>query len=216
MVFNQVWAYSFSDISGFSSTTAGQAGLTKTSTSDIAASVIKIVLSIVGALFVILFIYGGFVWLTSTGNQEKVGKAKKSVSYAVVGVLIVLAAYSITTYVVSLIPSGTAPATGPTTTGTGSQCQTACPAGATCICSDYTSCTTMYQGTSLGVKDCGSNICCQQPSSTVDCHQCGRGLTNFCTESVCTAIDCHCHYHFPSYCDYDPNYTSTCGQKPSI
>ncbi|MCX6745536.1 MAG: pilin [Candidatus Parcubacteria bacterium] len=206
LALSQVWAYSFSDITGFSSTTAGEAGLTKTSTSDIVASVIKIVLSITGALFVILFIYGGFVWLTSTGNPEKIGKAKKAVSFAVVGALIVVAAYSITTYVVSLIPSGTAPAAGTPTTGTGSECQAACQAGVTCICSDYDSCTTLYQGTSLGVKDCGSNICCQKPTSTVDCHQCGRGLTHFCTQSVCDAIDCRCHFHFPSYCDYDSGY----------
>lgn len=206
----QVWAYSFSDIGGFSGTTAGEAGLTKTSTTDIVAAVLKIVLGIVGALFVILFIYGGFSWLTSTGNPEKLGKAKKTITYAVVGAFIAIAAFSITTYVVSLIPSGTAPGGGGPTTGAGSGCTAACYAGTTCICSDFDTCTQIYQGTSLGVQDCGSNICCAKPGSATlqKCSDCGKGLTNFCTSSKCQDLGSHCHFHFPSYCDYDPDWTN--------
>ena len=51
---------------------------------------------IFGDYFLGLIIYGGFLWMTAGGNEENVGKAKKTIYYAVIGMLIIFAAYSIT------------------------------------------------------------------------------------------------------------------------
>jgi len=60
---------------------------------------IGLVLSFIGILFLILVIYGGITWMTATGNDQKVEKAKNMIINAVIGLLIVLSAYAITNFV---------------------------------------------------------------------------------------------------------------------
>jgi len=55
--------------------------------------IIKAGLSIVGALSLAVFVFGGFTWLTSAGNQEKVGKGAKTMLWAVLGLVVVFASY---------------------------------------------------------------------------------------------------------------------------
>lgn len=40
--------------------------------------IISIVLSFVGVIFMILLIYGGFLWMTAGGNEEQIKKQKES------------------------------------------------------------------------------------------------------------------------------------------
>jgi amino acid transporter len=62
-------------------------------------SMIGIVLSFVGVIFLILMIYAGISWMTASGNQEKVTKAKELIINAIIGLIIVLAAYAITAFI---------------------------------------------------------------------------------------------------------------------
>jgi len=48
-----------------------------------------------GAIFVILLLVGGIQYLTGSGNEEATGKAKKMMIDAVIGLIIVLAAWAI-------------------------------------------------------------------------------------------------------------------------
>ena len=57
------------------------------------------VLGIVGSLALIMFIYGGFMFLISAGSAEAVGKAKKIITAAVIGLVIVFASYLIIQFV---------------------------------------------------------------------------------------------------------------------
>lgn len=61
----------------------------------IVANLIKVSLSIVGTIAVVFGIAGGFIVMTSGGNEEKVGSGKKILFYSVVGLSIILGAYSI-------------------------------------------------------------------------------------------------------------------------
>ena len=56
-------------------------------------------LAFIGILFFILMIYGGFTWMFARGNEQTVEKAKDLIMSAVIGLVIVLAAYAITVYV---------------------------------------------------------------------------------------------------------------------
>jgi len=77
------------------------AGLgTKVSLSQMVSYVIKLVLSLLGIIFVILIIYAGFIWMTAAGNDEKIAQAKKTIISATIGLAIVLAAYAITYFVI--------------------------------------------------------------------------------------------------------------------
>jgi len=62
-------------------------------------TIIGIVLSFVGVIFLILMIFAGLTWMTAQGSQEKVGKAKDLMINAVIGLIIVMAAYAITAFV---------------------------------------------------------------------------------------------------------------------
>lgn len=65
---------------------------------DAVTQIIQWVLSFVGVIFLILMIYGGFVWMTSNGNQESIQKAQQIIGSAVLGLVIVLSAYAITVF----------------------------------------------------------------------------------------------------------------------
>ncbi len=54
------------------------------------------VLTIIGGLmFILYFVLGGIQWLTSSGDREGVEKAKHQMTNAVIGLIIVVASYSI-------------------------------------------------------------------------------------------------------------------------
>lgn len=64
------------------------------------------VLGIVGSLALIMFIYGGFTFLISAGSSDKVGEAKKIITAAVVGLIIVFSSYLIIAFVIGSLGLG--------------------------------------------------------------------------------------------------------------
>ncbi|OGJ48926.1 hypothetical protein A2344_03290 [Candidatus Peregrinibacteria bacterium RIFOXYB12_FULL_41_12] len=78
------------DASGYDS------GLTKaTSAREFILNVTNFALSFLGLVAVVVIIYGGFLYVTAAGEEEKSGKGKKAVMYAIIGIIIVLASYAI-------------------------------------------------------------------------------------------------------------------------
>ena len=71
----------------------------QTSIAAIVAQIILTVLGLLGVVFVVLLTYGGFLWVTSAGEEDKVKKATGLIFNAILGALIVIAAYAITYYV---------------------------------------------------------------------------------------------------------------------
>ena len=69
----------------------------------IVASLINIILSILGVILLVLIVYAGALWMTAGGNPDQVGKAKSYMINAVVGLLIVLAAYAISAFVITAL-----------------------------------------------------------------------------------------------------------------
>lgn len=57
------------------------------------------ILGIVGSLTLLMLVYGGFVFLTSAGSNEKVGEAKKIITAAVIGLIIVFSSAMIIRFV---------------------------------------------------------------------------------------------------------------------
>jgi len=55
-------------------------------------SIQKWLLGIVGGLAVLFIVYGGFLYVTSGGNKERIETAKKTLTYAVLGLLLVVTA----------------------------------------------------------------------------------------------------------------------------
>lgn len=61
--------------------------------------IIGIALSFVGVIFLLLMIYAGIMWMIARGNEQEVSKAKDLLTNAVVGLIIVFAAYALTSFI---------------------------------------------------------------------------------------------------------------------
>ncbi len=61
----------------------------------------NVLLFLVGAISVIMLIFGGFKYVTSGGAPDKVGAAKNTILYAIIGVIISMTAYAIVNFVIT-------------------------------------------------------------------------------------------------------------------
>ena len=62
-------------------------------------SIISVIIGFLGVLLVLYIIWAGFLWMTDGGEGKKVQKAKDMIKQAVIGIIIVFAAYAITSFV---------------------------------------------------------------------------------------------------------------------
>ncbi len=61
---------------------------------------IQYLLSFLGVVAILILIYGGFLWMTAKGDEEKVRKAKKVLINGLIGLVIILLSYAIVQFVV--------------------------------------------------------------------------------------------------------------------
>ena len=80
----------------------GQSG-TPPTLQVIISRLIRIFLSLIGVIFLILLVVAGVRWMTSGGNEQTVTSAKSQIIAAVIGLIIIMMAYSITSYVTSCV-----------------------------------------------------------------------------------------------------------------
>lgn len=88
---------------------AGRAGynITTTSVESLTGMVLTTVLSLLGVVFLILMVYGGYLWMTARGNEDQVKKAKSLITDTIIGLIIVLMAYAISWFVISKMGGAT-------------------------------------------------------------------------------------------------------------
>jgi hypothetical protein len=58
------------------------------------ATVLTMVLSLLGAIFLILMLYGGVSWMTANGNDQRVDRAQTIIVDAIIGLFLVVLAYA--------------------------------------------------------------------------------------------------------------------------
>ncbi len=83
---------------------------TKLPTADpetVTINVVQWALGFLGLIAVVMIIYGGFTWMTAAGNEERLALAKKVIKYAIGGLLVILLAWALTTFVFGRINSFT-------------------------------------------------------------------------------------------------------------
>jgi hypothetical protein len=83
---------------------------------SIVSRVINIALGFLSIIAVSLIIFAGFLWMTSEGNEEKVSKAKRILKNALIGLIIVLSAWGIVSFILRSLDSSTS--TGTTSSST--------------------------------------------------------------------------------------------------
>ena len=79
---------------------ASFAGLSSQDIKTTLGNIVQIVLGFLGILTVLFFLYGGFLWMTSFGNADKIDQAKKIMVSATIGLVVVLTAYAVSSFVV--------------------------------------------------------------------------------------------------------------------
>lgn len=70
---------------------------------------INAILGLLGVVFLILMIYAGVLYMTSAGNPESTKKALAIITNSIIGLVIIMASYAITTFVIGLILQRTLP-----------------------------------------------------------------------------------------------------------
>jgi hypothetical protein len=124
----------------------------------IIGGVVGVGLSLLGVAFFLLLLYAGFLWMTAMGDKGKIDKAKDILEAAIVGLLIVIAAYAIATFVFSNLAGG----------GAGTGTSTAPIAGQDCAAAGGVC--------RLDMDDCNSNL------GTPISGQCPAGFPICCTK----------------------------------
>lgn len=81
------------------------------------AIIIKAFLGLLGIIFVFLMVYAGYHWMTAAGDEQKVTKAKDTLRTAIIGLIIIVAAYSITYFVLKALGSSAGVGGGSMSTG---------------------------------------------------------------------------------------------------
>ncbi len=70
---------------------------------DVIGTVINTVLAVLGIIFLTLTVYAGYIWMTAGGDEGKVEKAKETISRSVIGLVIVLLAYTIANFIIPTV-----------------------------------------------------------------------------------------------------------------
>lgn len=70
-----------------------------TSFSQILGMAVKAALGLLGVIFIILMLYAGYNWMTASGDEDKVTKAKDTIWRAIIGIIITVGAYAIWNFI---------------------------------------------------------------------------------------------------------------------
>lgn len=78
-----------------------------TNVREVIGRLISAILGVTGSIALLMFVYGGFLWLVSAGEPDKVKKGKEVMKWAALGLVVIVGAYTIVRAIVSALESGT-------------------------------------------------------------------------------------------------------------
>ncbi len=113
--------------------------------------VVQVALGFLGIIAIILFMYGGWLYLSSAGNEEKISRGKQVLINAVIGLVIIFTSFAIVSFIINFLGSAT-----------GSQP----PQGFTCTANQCVSCGVRCNDTGDGyvsTSDCSTQEYCSVP-----------------------------------------------------
>jgi len=84
---------------GMLNTVAVGGGYQQSSLAIIVGTIIRAAFSLLGGIFIILIILGGYEWMTAEGNEQKVEKAQNYIKRAIIGLIVTLSAWAIWSFI---------------------------------------------------------------------------------------------------------------------
>jgi len=97
------------DILGLNVINNANIGLQASDPRAVAARIINVALGFLGIIAVVIVLYGGFMWMTAAGNEERISKAKQILTAGIIGLVIIVMAWAIASYVVRTLMNVTNP-----------------------------------------------------------------------------------------------------------
>lgn len=163
-------------------TTAGAAGLMRGQQDlpTLAGNILGTALSFIGVLFFALMVFGGFMWMTARGNEEQTKKALNTITAAVIGLIIVLSSYTITSFVFKSVGIQKGGSASVSDGGTGADA--ACLAFEGFSCNEITDCSNINitnKITTIEIKYAQA-LCEANGTSNCKTGLCGRDNTRVC------------------------------------
>ncbi|MCF7795054.1 pilin [Patescibacteria group bacterium] len=71
-----------------------------TTPNTLIGNVINAVLGVIGSLALLMFVYGGITWMTSSGSPEKIKKGRDIIIWSVIGLAVVFFSYALVNFVI--------------------------------------------------------------------------------------------------------------------
>lgn len=68
--------------------------------------VISALLGISGAIALLMFVWGGMLWLTSGGNDTRIKKGKDTLLWATIGLVVIFTSYAIVRAIITALTTG--------------------------------------------------------------------------------------------------------------
>ncbi|MFH1047919.1 MAG: pilin [Patescibacteria group bacterium] len=65
--------------------------------------IIRAVLGLTGVLALVMFIYSGVLWMTSQGNSTTIGKAKQTMIWSILGLVVIFSSYALVNFVMAAL-----------------------------------------------------------------------------------------------------------------
>jgi hypothetical protein len=62
-------------------------------------TIVQAVLGLLGAIFIILMVYAGFLWMTAAGLEPKIEKAQSIIKTSIIGLVITLSSWAIWSFI---------------------------------------------------------------------------------------------------------------------
>lgn len=69
----------------------------------LAGTILKTLLGLTGSVALLMFIWGGLLWLTSAGNTDKIKKGKETLVWAAIGLAFIFSSYIIANFVIQAL-----------------------------------------------------------------------------------------------------------------
>jgi Type IV secretion system pilin len=82
-------------------------GLGSSDVRSTVAQIIRVAMGLLGIVAVVIILVGGFKWMTAGGNEEQVGEAKKWIFSGVIGLVIILSAYALASFIITQLVTAT-------------------------------------------------------------------------------------------------------------
>lgn len=99
-----VLAQAFQDAQDLVQDVGGSAGIeSQTSLPELIGQIINIILGFLGIVLLLLILYAGFLWMTAGGDEGKVKTARQIIANAIIGLIIIVAAFAISNFVLGAL-----------------------------------------------------------------------------------------------------------------